>query len=131
MYPHITTKVFQLFFTVFRLKFFADWIDHGSPPTFWLSGFYFTQSFLTGWSIVTSILHSMDAASLFILLYRVLIDILTCTICWGFFKLGVSQNYARKYTIPIDTVGFEFEVLKEEKLSEKKPEDGAYVYVSR
>lgn len=73
----------------------------------------------------------MDAASLFILLYRVLIDILTCTICWGFFKLGVSQNYARKYTIPIDTVGFEFEVLKEEKLSEKKPEDGAYVYVSR
>ncbi|XP_061175178.1 dynein axonemal heavy chain 3-like [Saccostrea echinata] len=71
-----------------RLKFFSDWIDHGAPPTFWLSGFYFTQSFLT----------------------------------------GVSQNYARKYTIPIDTVGFEFAILKEERHMETKPEDGAYVY---
>ena len=40
----------------------------------------------------------------------------------------MSQNYARKYTIPIDVVGFEFEVLSD--IPTSKPEDGAFVYVS-
>uniref|UniRef100_A0A672TSR7 Dynein axonemal heavy chain 3 n=1 Tax=Strigops habroptila TaxID=2489341 RepID=A0A672TSR7_STRHB len=65
-----------------RLVFFQDWVISGPPTVFWLSGFYFTQSFLT----------------------------------------GVLQNYARKYTIPIDHIGFEFE-----HTMEKMPEDGAYV----
>ncbi|WAQ96862.1 DYH3-like protein [Mya arenaria] len=72
-----------------RLKFFNDWIDVGAPDTFWLSGFYFTQSFLT----------------------------------------GVAQNYARKYTIPIDTVGFEFDVMGDNREELKKPEDGCYCYI--
>uniref|UniRef100_A0A8C3CTT9 Dynein axonemal heavy chain 7 n=1 Tax=Cairina moschata TaxID=8855 RepID=A0A8C3CTT9_CAIMO len=65
-----------------RLNFFQDWVTNGAPTVFWLSGFYFTQSFLT----------------------------------------GVLQNYARKYTIPIDHIGFEFE-----HTMEKMPEDGAYI----
>ncbi|XP_019505362.1 PREDICTED: dynein heavy chain 3, axonemal [Hipposideros armiger] len=70
-----------------RLAFFQEWIDNGPPVVFWLSGFYFTQSFLT----------------------------------------GVSQNYARKYTIPIDHIGFEFEVTTQETVMERNPEDGAYI----
>ncbi|KAK7898572.1 hypothetical protein WMY93_019425 [Mugilogobius chulae] len=70
-----------------RLHFLQEWINVGAPTVFWLSGFYFTQSFLT----------------------------------------GVSQNFARKYTIPIDYIGFEFEVTKEESHMSEKPEDGAYV----
>ncbi|KAM6899568.1 dynein axonemal heavy chain 3 [Xenentodon cancila] len=70
-----------------RLRFLQDWMDKGPPTVFWLSGFYFPQSFLT----------------------------------------GVSQNFARKHTIPIDYIGFEFEVTKEETHMDEKLEDGAYV----
>lgn len=57
---------------------------------------------------------------------------LPMTSCWLYtLHTGVSQNFARKYTIPIDEIGFEFEVMRLEKSDiSKKPEDGAFVYVS-
>jgi dynein heavy chain len=71
------------------LAFLQKWIDTGAPIVFWLSGFYFTQSFLT----------------------------------------GVSQNYARKYKMPIDHLGFEFEITSFEKSADVRPVDGAYCRV--
>ena len=46
---------------------------------------------------------------------------------------GVLQNYARKYTIPIDHLGFEFKVMEMEDGGEgdiSRPLDGAYIKVS-
>merc|ERR1712072_831217 len=42
------------------------------------------------------------------------------------FMTGVLQNYARKYTIPIDTVDLDFEFLGE--LPTIAPEDGTYTH---
>lgn len=70
-----------------RIQGFRKWLDECPPIIYWVSGFYFTQAFLT----------------------------------------GVLQNYARKYTIPIDELAFDFEFIREEDVKEK-PQDGAFIH---
>merc|ERR1719473_964547 len=70
-----------------RLTFFNTWLKEKPPPTYWISGFFFTQAFLT----------------------------------------GTLQNFARKYTVPIDKVIFEFQIMPRDNYM-NRPKDGVYVH---
>ena len=70
-----------------RIKAFNSWLKEKAPPVFWLSGFFFTQAFLT----------------------------------------GSRQNFARKNTIPIDEIEFDFEMMPKDTYR-NAPRDGVYTF---
>merc|ERR1712054_146067 len=47
-YPSLKPLASWVSDLVARLSFFSSWISDGKPSSYWISGFFFTQSFITG-----------------------------------------------------------------------------------
>ncbi|XP_066265765.1 dynein axonemal heavy chain 1-like isoform X2 [Branchiostoma lanceolatum] len=87
-YPSLKPLASWVTDLVTRMEFVHEWIDHGIPTIFWISGFFFPQAFLT----------------------------------------GTLQNYARSQVISIDTITFDFQVMRESIAELKeRPEHGVYI----
>jgi dynein heavy chain len=107
-----------------RLEFFQRWVDRGVPASIWLPGLFFTQSFLTGVCVCVPCSGVLWRAVPRWCRVGVCNECGACAVC-----AGVLQNYARRYVIAIDDVGFESRPMRERKDEiTAPPSDGCIVY---
>jgi dynein heavy chain len=88
-YPSMKPLVSWFSDLIARCEFIRVWATKGEPTVFWMGGFFFPQSFMT----------------------------------------GILQTYSRKHLVPVNTLSFRTETLKEtmEQIM-RPPEDGVYIY---
>jgi dynein heavy chain len=88
-YPSLKPLVSWFADLVARVDFIKTWATKGEPGIFWIGGFFFPQSFMT----------------------------------------GILQNFSRKHLVPVNTLSFKTETLRDppDKIA-KAPEDGVYIY---
>lgn len=101
-----------------RCRFISNWVDHGTPPVYWIPGFFFPQ--------VHAHMHAWTPPRVWRAVLRPDV-LLPCTaLCSGArtplarspararapqaFLTGTLQNYARKHAYAIDTVSFAFHI---------------------
>lgn len=101
-----------------RLNMLQQWYERGQPPVFWISGFFFVQVRTCGPAAVpaigtTSIAHRLPTHPM---------------PHPQSFLTAALQNYARKHTIPIDMVGYDYEMLgMDPVVYSTPPSSGVYI----
>jgi len=83
-----------------RLAFIEDWVENGEPSTYWLSGLYFPQGFMTGvlQTHARKYQLAIDTLSFAYKIFKTDKDGIgkpptDGVVCWGLFTDGVSFNW--------------------------------------
>lgn len=111
----LSTQLEEAFFNIFD----------GKTPIMWIAASYPSLKPLSGY--VTNLLERLQFFQRWIDKGKPALFWISGIYFTQAFTTGASQNFARRYKIPIDTLAFEF-TYPREQTPETPPEDGVYTY---